>query len=169
MRTDCRVGLKIDSDSQFLTVSLVKSPHPPLRFSTINPFLPLLPHSWATGVSPVWFRVWWSVRRRRPKDSTAPWPIRLASSATLCPTLNTRCSWLWPTTTLRVHPATRWSSPPRREVRTHPSQLKYYIRERLTSHVVSQKCSELKVAYSSVLFLQTRTHTVLKGHFESSM
>lgn len=84
----------------------------------INPFLYLLPPSCTTGVSPVWSRVWWSVKRRKPRVSTALWSSHLASSATWCPSLNTRCSWLWPTAALRAHPAIRWNSPPRREVRT---------------------------------------------------
>lgn len=71
-----------------------------------------------TGVSPVWFRAWWSVRTRGAKVSTARWLSPRASSAAWCPSPSTRCSWLWLTTTLRVRPAMRWSSPPRREVRT---------------------------------------------------
>lgn len=76
------------------------------------------PPSCTTGVIPVWFLVLWSVKRSRPKVSIALYQSHRVFSVSWCRFLSTRCSWLWPTLTTRVHPATQWSSPRRREVRT---------------------------------------------------
>lgn len=124
--------------------SFWQSPYPPLHVLPIYPFLPLLPPSCTTGVSPVWSQVWWSIKRRGPKVSTAPWLSHSASSVTWCPTLNTRCSWLRPTTALRVRPATRWNSPPMREVRTLPSQLKYCMHAVITCSFTKKVLSQRK-------------------------